>query len=223
MSAEDFQATVDGGTAVRPADDPHGHGSDGPDAIKRVSALASVYLEFRSQQLGALADSTIAANQQRLDSLNGQIAALTKKYDASASTAGQEQLAGTLLTQRAQLQTEADTAEQEIAQTKVQNQAINSASHIVDAASIVHRSRVKAVVLAVMSGLIGGTALGLMLVLAPAVLSTRLRRRDDVARALGLSVRFSSGAVRSRLRWVVAAETRRNAERLASRAGDRTS
>lgn len=215
VSAGDFRATVAAGqqsdqlmtlTVTAPTDQ---------DAIKRVSALASVYLEFRSQQLGALADSTIAANQQRLDSLNGQIAVLTKKYDASASTAGQEQLAGTLLTQRAQLQTEADTAEQEIAQTKVQSQAINSASHIVDAASIVHRSRVKAVVLAVMSGLIGGTALGLMLVLAPAVLSTRLRRRDDVARALGLSVRFSSGAVRSRLRWVVAAETRRNAERLA--------
>jgi capsular polysaccharide biosynthesis protein len=184
-------------------------------AITRVNQLASVYLTFRGDQLSAFANSTIQANQKRIDSLNAQIAILSKKYDAAASTAGQEQLATNLLTQRAQLQAEVITADQENAQTGLQSQAINAASHVVDAAAIVHKSRTKRALLAVMSGLIGGIALGLALVLGPAVLSTRLRRRDDVARALGLPVRFSSGPVRSRLPWLPGRVARRNGERLA--------
>ena len=185
------------------------------EAITRVNQLAAVYLTFRGEQLSAFANSTIQANQKRIDSLNAQIGILSKKYDAAASTAGQEQLATNLLTERAQLQAEVITADQENAQTGLQSQAINAASHLVDAAAIVHKSRTKRAVLAVMSGLIGGIALGLALVLGPAVLSTRLRRRDDVARALGLPVRFSAAAVRRRWWWVPGGGVHRNAERLA--------
>lgn len=215
VTPADFRATVTGGqlsnqlmtvTVTAPSDQ---------EAIKRVNALAAVYMDFRTQQLSTTATSTINANQKRIGDLNGQIAALTKQYDAAASTPGQEQEAGALLGQRAQLQSEVASADQTIAQTQIQSQAISEASHLVDTASIVQKSRMKGAVLALMSGLIGGTALGLALVLAPAVLSTRLRRRDDVARALGLSVRFSAGSVRGRVPWIAGREARRNAERLA--------
>jgi capsular polysaccharide biosynthesis protein len=185
------------------------------EAIKRISTFASVYLDFRNQTLGALANSTIETSQQRIDSLNSQIADLTKRYDATVATPGQEQEASTLLSERAQLQSEVNTAEDEVAQTKLESQAIIDASHVVDSAAVVHQSRVKHAVLAVMSGVIGGMALGLGLVLVPAVLSTRLRRRDEVARALGLAVRFSAGQVRGRWAWLFPRGTRRNAERLA--------
>ena len=56
------------------------------EAITRVNQLASVYLAFRGEQLSAFANSTIQANQKRIDSLNAQIAQLSKKYDAAAST-----------------------------------------------------------------------------------------------------------------------------------------
>jgi capsular polysaccharide biosynthesis protein len=215
LTPEDFRASVSGGqlseqlmtvTVTAPSDE---------EAIRRVTALATVYMDFRMQQLSTSANSTISANQQRIDALNRRIASLTEQYDAAATTSGQEQTAGTLLVERAGLQTEVDAADQAIAQTKIQSQAINEASHLVDPASIVHKSRMKRAVLAIMSGLIGGTALGLALVLAPAVLSTRLRRRDDVARALGLPVRFSAGPVRGRVPWIAGSEFRRNAERLA--------
>ena len=94
----------DGRTAVRPAGGGHGQGPSDQEAIRRVNALASVYLAFRGQQLSTFADSTIQANQRHIDSLDTEIAALSKRYDAAASTPGQEQLATALLTQRAQLQ-----------------------------------------------------------------------------------------------------------------------
>jgi capsular polysaccharide biosynthesis protein len=188
------------------------------EATRRVTALASVYLEFRGRQIGALADATVRANQQRIDNINRQIADLTKRYESAAAAgpaAGRGQTATTLLTERAQLQAEVDDAERANAQTKLQNEAIIKASHVVDAAAVVHTSRLKAAVMTVMSGLIGGAALGLGLVLAPAVLSTRLNRREDVARALGLSVRFSAGPVSGRWWWLPGREARRNAETLA--------
>ena len=215
LTADAFQATFTANqlsdqlmalTVTAPTDE---------EAVTRATALADVYLPFRAQQLGAFAGSTIRAGQQRVASLNTQIAHLTKEYDAVASKVGQEQTATTLLTERAQLQSEVDTAEQDIAQTRLETEAINGASHVVDAAAVVHRSHMKRAVLAIMSGLVGGTALGLVLVLTPAVLSTRLRRRNDIARALGLPVRFSAGPVGSRRWWVPRREARRNAQRLA--------
>lgn len=184
-------------------------------ALRRVDELAKVYLKFRAKQLSAFATSTINANQKRIDSLTGQIAGLTKRYDLVASSPGQEQLATTLLTQRAQLQSALDDAEQANAQTKMENEAVIAASHVVDTSALVPTSRSKTYVLAFLSGLVGGTVLGLGLVLTPAVLSTRLRRREDVARALGLPVRFSAGAVTTRGWRVSRREARRSAERLA--------
>jgi capsular polysaccharide biosynthesis protein len=213
-SPEDFRATV----AAAPVSDqllsvtvtaPSDH-----EALRRLTELASVYLGFRAHELSVLADSTINANQQRLDNLNDQIAALTKQIDQISSTPGQQQAASDLLTERAQLQAVATSADQEIERIRIANQAIVGASHVVDDAAIVHQPQYKRTLLAIVSGLIGGTALGLGLVLAPAVLSTRLRRRDDVARALGIPVRFSAGQVRSRW-WWFPGQARRNAERLA--------
>jgi hypothetical protein len=185
------------------------------EAIDRATALASVYLSFRAEQLSSRVNSLVKANQQRIDALNSQISDLTKRADEAASSPGQDQLATALLTQRAQLQAQVSDTEQTNEQTKLQNEAIVNASHVVDSAAIVQKSRFKSRVLAVASGLIGGCALGLALVLTPAILSTRLRRRDDVARALGLPVRFSAGRVRSRWWWLPGRQDARNAERLA--------
>ena len=74
LTPEGFGATVTAGplsdqlmevTVTAPSDQ---------EAVSRVNALASVYLDFRGQALSAFADSTIQANQQRIDSLNSQIA-----------------------------------------------------------------------------------------------------------------------------------------------------
>ncbi len=50
------------------------------------------------------------------------------------------------------------------------------------------------------TGLIAGLALGMFIVVVRALVSDRLRRRDDVARALGAPVKLSVGKVRQS-RW----------------------
>ena len=184
LSPEDFQVSVKATpmsnqlmavTVSAPSD---------AEAITRINALTKVYLAFRAQQLSSAADTSIKANNKHIDDLTTQIDDLTKNYLAPLGTPGQQSLADSLLSQRSQLQSQLYDAQLANAQAQVQSQGIVDASHVVDAAAIVHKSRVKKAMFAVASGLIGGTALGLVLVLAPAILSTRLRRRDDVARAL---------------------------------------
>lgn len=214
LSPQDFQSTV---TATPLSDQLMSVTVTAPsdqEAIQRVNALTAAYLKFRGDKTSTLETSTIAANEQLIRSLNSQIVDVTRRADAATSS-GQQQLAEQLNIQRTQLQAQLAAAESENSQTELQNQAVLDASGVVDAAAVVHKSRLKFAGLAVISGLIGGTALGLGLVLAPAILSTRLRRRDDVARALGMPVRFSAASVRSRWRWTPGREVRRNAEKLA--------
>jgi hypothetical protein len=80
-------------------------------------------------------------------------------------------------------------------------ESILIASHTVDPPAANPPHAAKRLVLVVMSGLILGTALGVGLVVFHALLSNRLRRRDEVALALGRPVRFSAGATRSWRPW----------------------
>ena len=72
---------------------------------------------------------------------------------------------------------------------------------VLDPAIPLAHSRLKPLVLDAAVGLVGGLFLGMAIVVIGALVSDRLRRRDDVAQALGAPVRLSVGAVRPR-RWL---------------------
>jgi len=74
---------------------------------------------------------------------------------------------------------------------------------VLDPAIPLVHSRLKPLVLAAAVGLVGGLFAGLAVVVIGALVSDRLRRRDDIAQALGAPVRLSVGAVRQR-RWLPA-------------------
>jgi hypothetical protein len=67
---------------------------------------------------------------------------------------------------------------------------------VLDRAAPINKSRKKRLLLYVGGGLLAGLALGLGIVVVRALVSDRLRRRDDVARVLGAPVRLSVGKVR---------------------------
>ena len=71
-------------------------------------------------------------------------------------------------------------------------------SKMLGAATAIPRSHVKGAALYVAGGLFGGLAVGMVIVIITALVSDRLRRRDDVAEALGAPVRLSVGALRRR-------------------------
>jgi hypothetical protein len=64
---------------------------------------------------------------------------------------------------------------------------------VLNPATLNHHSNLKDLLEYAVSGLIGGLALGLGIVVVRELISDRLRRRDDIAAALGAPVRLSTG------------------------------
>ena len=88
-----------------------------------------------------------------------------------------------------------------LAAARTNTTSIVNDSRVVDAAAPISHSRLKAVALHVAGGLVGGLAVGVAIVIVLALVSDRLRRRDDVADAMGAPVRLSVGTLGAR-RWL---------------------
>jgi len=71
---------------------------------------------------------------------------------------------------------------------------------VLDSAVPVAHSKLKYLLIYALTGLVAGLALGLGIVVVRAIVSDRLRRRDDVCYALGAPVKLSVGGRRRRLR-----------------------
>jgi capsular polysaccharide biosynthesis protein len=170
------------------------------EAVSRLNALATTFLQFRNDALKAANDQAIQANNDQIDQLQAAVDKLTDQYNVAIAKK-QGQLAqqilgekGSDIDQIAKLNNENQTAH-------VAVDALTSASHVIDPAAVVPVSQPRRLVLGVMSGLILGSGIGIGLVFVHTLLSNSLRRREDVATALGRPVQFSAGAVRGRTPW----------------------
>ena len=172
-------------------------------AVQRANAVAAAFLAFRADDLQAQQKLVLASlnqqvsqAQQQLDSLDSQISQLKSQPSSSDQ---QSQLDG-LRTQRASIQLIHDN----LVQAAIGNQttikpataAAVKGSIVLDAATPLAHSRLKPVLRGAATGLIAGLALGIGIVVIQALTSDRLRRRDDVAQALGASVKLSVPAPR---------------------------
>lgn len=168
-------------------------------AVVRARTLAQAFLGFRDAQFRTQTQAMVDAYEQRVASLQRQVDSLTRQYDAlsKGGPAARDQASG-VLSQRSQLTTEISSLQQTIQDTVLKNNSVLAASHVLDPASVVPYSAKKHLVLTLGSGLVGGLALGMGLVLFQAISSDRLRRREEVAMALGVPVRFSVGELRRR-------------------------
>jgi capsular polysaccharide biosynthesis protein len=184
------------------------------EAERRAAQLANTFLEFRSAQLRTRTDSVIAGYKKRKLALQERVDHLTTDYDMlSGGTQEQQSQAAAALTERSQLLGEISTLQESIEDASLQVDAQLAASHVLDPASAVPHGHLKAYVLPPMSGLIGGLAVGVGLVLFSTLASDRLRRRDEVALALGVPVRASVGDLRRRrlTSWWSSAKKERDA------------
>ena len=179
------------------------------EAIRRANALAAEFLKYRGQQIQiqqklqfrALGQQ-ISQAQQRVASISGKIASVS----AQPSSAGQQ---GTLKELRAQQRLAVNTLtglQQAIPNYQVAKTAAVDASGILDPAASVARAPgplgkgARIPIRYAITGLIPGLVLGLGLAVVLELGSDRLRRRDDVARALGVPVRLSVASVPARRR-----------------------
>ncbi|HET6188451.1 MAG TPA: Wzz/FepE/Etk N-terminal domain-containing protein [Trebonia sp.] len=164
------------------------------EAVQRAAAVASSFLQYRAkfertqlQQQAAVLQQQYNSAYQSLQQIENQLGQLPAANPTSAQ-----------LTQQTKLQAQAGD-ERQIMQVATSTMATNAAateslisgSYVLNPATQASGSKAKGAALYVLGGIFGGLVVGMAIVIISALLSDRLRRRDDVAAALGAPVRLS--------------------------------
>ncbi len=169
------------------------------DAVQRASALASAFLAYRAEYEKKQEELLVTQLDQQYNvaaKTYAQLQAQISRLKLPARAAEYKKLSN-LAGEQSQIMTYAtDTSTQARADTN----AMNKGSVVLNPATAVPRSRFREPMLYVGGGLFGGLVVGMAIVIFGALLSRRLRRRDDVALAMGAPVRLSVGQLRGR-RW----------------------
>jgi hypothetical protein len=171
------------------------------EAVRRANALAAAFLKFRSERLQQETASTNAALESQISSLEQQISKLSASIDGAASSSQT-----TLVGEQSSDTSELASLEQTVQQNQIASIGVTRGSSVVTPGTLVPASSAKLFGLDGMGGLIGGLVVGVVFVAAQAVLSDRIRRRDELASLLGAPVELSLARVRiprrRRERWI---------------------
>jgi capsular polysaccharide biosynthesis protein len=174
------------------------------EALRRASALATAFLQFRTQALEAQQQQQkISLNQQvnqaqrQLDSINAQISHVSAQAGSPAQQGQLSQLQGEKTYAQNQLATTEQNASATLATDQTTTAEMIQQSQVLNAGTALPRSLKKGLALYVAVGLIGGLVIGMGIVMIRALVTDRLRYRVDVADAIGGSVRLSVGPISS--------------------------
>jgi len=171
---------------------------DDPAAMTRSSAIVDTFLAFRGEQLRSISEGIVSGYQKRISDLQTRVDALTKDYEKLRGSSLAAQVAASdILSQRAQLGSQISSMQQAIEDARLQTESAVTATHVIDEPYANTRVSKRAVVLYGASGalLLGTLTVGV--VLFRALTSDRLRRRRDIADALGVPVRVGVGPLRA--------------------------
>jgi capsular polysaccharide biosynthesis protein len=171
------------------------------EAVIWTNAVATEFLKVRA----AIAE---AEQTQQDANLNAQVTQAQAKLNAITAELADAQSSGAHQSKIAQLEGQQtlqsnvvfqarQTATGQILTSQVSTQEEVQFSKVLNPAALLHKSKVKSMLSYVGGGLIGGLVLGAVIVIVGALLSEKLRRRDDVAYALGRPVRLSLGSLRA--------------------------
>ena len=166
------------------------------EAVSRASAWAAEFLKFRANYLRA--QQELLANQvnQQLSQAQARLATVSKQItNVSAQPATPAQKAK-LANLEAESQAQSGivlTALANVSSGQTTTTTMINGSQVLNPAAVVARGKSKGVVLYVGGGFIAGLALGMVIAIVGPITTDRLRRRDDVAAAIGAPVRLSLG------------------------------
>jgi capsular polysaccharide biosynthesis protein len=177
------------------------------EAVRRANAVAAAFLRFRATQAQAQLQSAFdgldkAAADAKLHAadLQNQV----KQLEAQPPSPIQSSKLAVRQSQLRQAQTDAATIHDAVQSEKATEQQatmqVVQNSKVVDAATPAAATHHKLLVIYALSSLILGLALGMGFVIVRALVSDRLRRRDDIAHALGAPVTLSVGS--PKLHWL---------------------
>jgi capsular polysaccharide biosynthesis protein len=167
-------------------------------AVQRASAVANAYLAYRAQYAQTQYQLMVTQlNQEyntaelRLKTLQAQSDQLTPPTTSAQRSEYQDLQAQ--MGQQQQIMQYATTTE---ATSKTYTDSLVQGSYVLNAATAVKPSKIKGPALYFAGGLFGGLIVGMAGVIIGALMSRRLRRRSDVAAALGAPVKLSVGPLR---------------------------
>jgi capsular polysaccharide biosynthesis protein len=170
-------------------------------AVSRANALATSFLQFMATQQLRTQQTVVQSLQQQLPRDTQAIATLDSqiaKVKAEPITPNQQAELKFIQAEQAQATTTLQTLQQTIAGDQVGSQTLPAikGSVVLDPAAAAPYSKLKHMITYGAYGLVGGLLLGMGIVVISALVSDRLRRRDDIARAIGAPVKLSVGLVR---------------------------
>ena len=169
-------------------------------AVSRANAVATSFLALRASQLETDQKLLLQTLQDQLDQAQQTVSAINtniSQVSAESPTTEQAKKLKDLQTQLTQAQSQVSVDQQTLQGTRVNTGTLAavSSSVILDPALPGKQSKVKGLAIYAVTGLILGLGVGIGLVVVQTILSDRLRRRDDVTRALGAPVKLSVGPV----------------------------
>ena len=175
------------------------------EAVRRANYLTAAFLQFRADQLRLYQRLVSNSLNQEVTQGKTQTASIANRVNAlsgHATSPAQLTKLNSLQAQLRQAKGVLSSLEQSVQSTEQTTQAATQTavrgSRVLDTAAPIVHSRAKTGAVYALTGLIAGLALGMGFVVVQALVSNRLRRRDDIAYALGASVRLSVGRVRLR-------------------------
>ncbi|MGN6752857.1 MAG: hypothetical protein ACTHJJ_09920 [Intrasporangium sp.] len=192
MSPEEFESLVSAQAVTGHIVTVNVSAPDDRSALTRTQTLVSEYLAFRASQLQSLTSGLVTGYRTRIAGMEQQVKGLTTQYNELTAHGGAlESQAFEVLARRTELNSQITAMQQSIEDATLQTAAAIDSTHVIDPPHAERSSVKRALALAGASGLIGGGALGIGFVLFRALVSDRLRRRQDVSLALAAPVRFS--------------------------------
>ncbi len=169
------------------------------DAVARANALDTAFLSFRSAVLTAQNSAFAGTLNAQIKTLQGEATSIQNQMNSlptsSPGTPGAAELAS-LQTQRQALIGQINTLNQQIQSDDLITTTIVGGSKTVSGATAIVHSKLKVFLADGASGLVAGLALGLGIIAVGAIVSDRIRQRDEVASALGAPVELSVGRFR---------------------------
>lgn len=174
----------------------------GPEAMHRLDSFSQQYLAFRAQQVSAQVDVVIKGYQDQIQQLqtsltgaNARIARLSAKGDTAT-----ERLSDAVA-DRKKINDAIGGLQDQIQQKTLERNSVVVASRVIDPANVRPPAPRRRAVLVLASGLLGGAAIGISLILLRAIVSDRLWLRVEVASALDAPVPLSVRRLRPLPRW----------------------
>jgi capsular polysaccharide biosynthesis protein len=167
-------------------------------AVRDENALTAEFLKFRTAQLQNQQQGVLASLGQQITQADNHVAGLARQItqlQAQPTTPENRVKIAVLQAQHTTALSAATILKQSTqdnqAATQVTTTQIIKGSTVLNSATPIPHSHLKLPVEYAGGGLIGGLALGFIIVIIRTLISDRLRRRDDIARVLGAPVRLS--------------------------------